>query len=106
VLPGKAGHSLGIVGRGHVEFALENLADALLAFVDDRGDDMAGRFVVELQDVFAQVGFDGFDAVSFQGLIQPNLFGDHAFAFGDALDLMLLSDVQDQLASFGGIDGP
>ena len=52
----------------------------------DRGrDDVRGRLVAQLDDVFAEISLDRRDAGRLQRLVEADLLGDHRLALGDAL---------------------
>ena len=58
--------------------ACEQIADLVLILVHDRRNDMTRWFIViDLQNVFAQIGLERLDARSSQCRIQGHLFGHH-----------------------------
>ena len=44
----------------------EGLRDVFFVEMEGGRDDVAGRFVAQLHDVFAEIGFDRHDAVGFE----------------------------------------
>ena len=70
------------------------------------GDDVIRRFLGELNDVFAEIGFHHLDAVRFQTMIQVNLFGDHRFGFDDQLHPPIAGQAADEIAGVFGIARP
>ena len=75
------GHLRRFTRGGHVQLVLEDFGDILQPFVDDRGDDVAGRLIGQLDDILAQVRFDYAQADLFQGVVEVNLLGGHGFGF-------------------------
>ena len=77
--------------------------------MDDGGDDMAGRFVGELDDVFAEVGFDYAQAGVFEGVVEVNLLGCHGLGLDDQVGAVLEGDILDDglcvLDTRGPVDG-
>src|SRR5690242_12497738 len=55
----------------------ECLRNLLLNQMDCRRDDMAGRLVPQLDDVFAEIGLDRGDVVRLEEIIEPDLLSDH-----------------------------
>ncbi len=62
--------------------------------------------VVDLHDVFAQVGFNDVDAFGLQRLVHIDFFGRHALAFDAALEVVALANVDDVAVGFGGVGSP
>jgi hypothetical protein len=58
--------------------------------VDGRNEDVAGFVVVELDDEFCQVGFQGGDTAFFQVFVHADFLGGHGL------------DLDDLLGAFGG----
>ena len=71
---------------------ISGLRPILAVEVEGRRDDVAGMFVAQLDDVFAEIGFDRGDTVRFQVIIDPDLLRDHGFAFCHGLRAGLLAD--------------
>src|SRR6516165_3220019 len=61
----------------------KSLRDLLPDEVDRRRDQMAWRLAPQLDDVFAEVGLDRDDAVSFEMFVEADLLGNHRLALGD-----------------------
>ena len=61
-------------------------------------DDVRGRLVADLNDVFAEIGLDRHDAVRLEEIVEPDLLGDHGLALGDRLGARLPADVENQPA--------
>src|SRR5271168_4607671 len=72
----------------------ECLGNLLLNQVNRRCDDMAGRFVSQLDDVFAQIGFYRGNAVRLEEIVEPDLLGDHRLALRDELGAYRAADLQ------------
>ena len=62
--------------------------------VHGRCDDVGGPLIAQLDDVFAEVGFDRRDAIVGEMLVQVDLFRDHRLALGDHLRIGLAADFQ------------
>ena len=86
--------------------AAKGIGDLLLHQVDRRRDDVARRLVAQLDDVFAEIGFDRGDAVRFEMLVEGDLLGDHRFALGDDLGIRGAADIEDRGARLLGIARP
>src|SRR5580700_6485287 len=76
----------------------ECLGDLFLNQMDRRCDDMAGRLVPQLDDVFAEIGLDRGDAVRLKGIVEPHLLGDHRLALSDELGAHRAADPQNRCA--------
>ncbi len=59
----------------------------------------------DLDDEFAEVGFDGLDASGGEGLIEFGFLGDHRLGFDDELRVRSPGDVDDELIGFFGVGG-
>ena len=81
-------------------------ATCSLVQMEGRRDDVARRLVAELDDVFAEIGFDRHDAVGFEKGIELDLLRHHGFALGDGLRAGLAQDGEDGLARFFGVARP
>ena len=66
------------------------------------GNDMVGRFAIELLDIFTEVRLDALDPIFFEEVIQLDLFGDHAFALDDRAAGLFLADRVDLLECLCG----
>ena len=103
--PGDAGQLGDVVGVGDAEVFGEEAGDLSAGFMEGRGDQVGGRFLGQLDDVFAEVGFEDGDALGFQDLVQPQFLGDHGFAFGDGAHIPGAGNFGDDgvgLTSVGG----
>src|SRR5271156_1909250 len=80
----------------------ECLGNLLLNQVNRRCDDMAGRFVSQLDDVFAQIGFYRGNAVRLEEIVEPDLLGDHRLALRDKLGARRAADLQYRCAGLLG----
>ena len=72
----------------------KQVGDLILCLVDRRADDMRGRFLGQLYDIFAQVGFHRRNAMGIQKFIQMNFLGDHGLALGHGLGIDRAADRQ------------
>ncbi len=97
-------HILGVLRI--LDLLAELPGDLVLVLVDGRHDDVARRLAVQLDDVFAQVGLQGFDVLGFEEGVEVHLLGDHALALDQGLGALGLEEAQDQLIGlFAGL-GP
>ncbi len=55
----------------------ERVGDLLLHQVDRRRDNVARWLVAQLDDVFAEIGLNGGDAICFEVIVERDLLGDH-----------------------------
>ena len=69
--------------------------DVVARDMDRRRDDVRGRLVAKLDDVFAEIGLDRLDAGGLERLVEADLLGDHRLAFGDALGAARLAEVEE-----------
>src|SRR5438067_5947703 len=72
----------------------ECLGYLFLNQVDRWCDDMAGRLMPQLDDVFAEIGLDRGNAVRLEGFVEPHFLGDHRLALRDELGLRRSADLQ------------
>ena len=73
----------------------EQVGDFLLALVQRRADDMRGRFVVvDLQDVFAQIGLDDLEAGRLDRAVERRFLAHHRFRLDDLGDAVSPRDVE------------
>ena len=102
----KRDHFRSVVGGFHVEFAHEDVTDFGFGLVDDGRDDVAGDFMVELDDVLTQVRFHNTDAAVFQNMVKADFLSQHALALDDRRGVVLLQNVLHMATGFVGIDRP
>ena len=81
----------------------EFLLDILRQKMDRRREDVRRRLAAQLNDIFAEVGFDRIDPCFLQRMVEADFLGDHRLAFGDALRPHRLAEVDDDFARFVGI---
>ncbi len=74
--------------------------------MDDRREDVAGRFVGQLHDELAQVGLDDADPGGGQRRVQTDLLADHRFGFDDSPHLSVLGQLQNQGLRLARISRP
>ncbi len=74
--------------------------------MQSRRNDVERFFVVQLQDVFAQIGLHCLDAGVFQMSVEMNLLGGHRFGFDDDLHTAFAGEVQDERRRLGPVLGP
>ncbi len=83
----------------------EIVGDLVAAQVDGRHDHVGRCLVAQLDDVLAKVGLVDDEAVSLQLVVELGLFGSHRLGLHDALDVVLLADVGNDLVGFGRVLG-
>ena len=88
------------------EFVVQQRRDLLAGLVDGGRDDVRRRFLGELDDVFAEVGFQHLVPQFFQVRVEMNLLGGHRLALDDDLGLGLLGNAGDDVARLGGVVRP
>ena len=74
--------------------------------MNDGSDDVAGRLVVELDDVLPEVRLDDVDPGLLQGVVEPDLFGDHGLGFDRTLHSPAPGDFHYCAVRLGGISSP
>ena len=72
----------------------ECVGDLFLNQMDRRCDDVARRLMPQLDDVFAEIGFDGSNAVRLEEIVEPHLLGDHRLALRDELGARRAANLQ------------
>ena len=86
----------------------EQIFDLMTRQVDGGHDHVGRTLVAQLDDPFAQVGFDDFEPFVFQVMVEERLLGGHGLGFDDGLDVSFLGDLADDLiglvAVFGVVD--
>ena len=98
---GLAGEGFGVVAGlavGGDAFFPEGGGDLAAVLVDDGLDDVGGGVAVELDDEFAEVAFEAFDAVFFEEGIEVDFLGGHGLGLGEAGDPVVPEDAEDGLA--------
>ncbi len=80
---------------------LERIGPLLPDQMEGRRQQMAGRLVAQLDDIFAHVGFDRNDAASLKMIVERDLLGDHRLALGDGAGAQTLADPEHELARLG-----
>ena len=86
--------------------AVEEFADLAAVLVDSRCYDVTRCLAGKLHDIFAQIGFDGFDACGFEPGIEADLLAHHGLALGDDRSPGIPADLQDDPARLGVVPRP
>jgi hypothetical protein len=81
---------------------LKQLGDVFLALVDRGRDQVRGRLFGELHDVFAQVGFQRFDAVRLEVMVEARLLTHHRLRLDDLAHVVGARDVEHDAVHVGG----
>ena len=100
--PGEITH---LGGHLQPQFAQERLGHCLSAQMQRRSEDVAGRFVTQLDNVFAQIGLNGLDPDLLQRRIEADLLGQHRLGLGHPGGTAPLGDVHHDLTGFFGGGG-
>ena len=99
-------NSSGIVGGRGTKLVMEQIADLMTGQVHGGEDQMIGGFVTELDNVFAEVGFNDLEAVLFQGVVEMDFLGGHALGLDDQPGLAVAGQLNDVVARRGGVRRP
>ena len=67
---------------------------------------MAWRFLAELNDILAEIRFDGCDTVFFKEVVDGDLLADHRFTLGHRFSVRTTADVQDCLPGLCRVPTP
>ncbi len=65
-----------------------------------RRDDVIRTLVGQLEDIFAEIGFNGFQLMLLQALVEMNLLAGHGFRFHQHVHAALLGEIQDEVGGF------
>jgi len=86
----------------------ETPSDVNPVLMDDRGHDVAGVISVDLNDVLAQIGFDGAKPRAFERGVEADLFGRHRLGLGHDRPRLghATTDLQDDPIGFSRVRGP
>ena len=95
-----------VAGFASFHLAREEFADFLFLHGNGGQHNMDGLAAEHLQDAFAKVGFEHFNALFLKIGVESAFFGKHGFAFHEMLDLVTGQDVCHNLAIFFGVFGP
>jgi len=82
--------------------AFEQVGDLLARLVHRRRDDVAGRLVRDLDDVFAEVGLDHFEACAFERVVDRDLLADHGLALGHHFRVSIAANFEHRGAGLFG----
>ena len=91
---------------GAAEFSGKKFADISAGEVHSREDDVVWRFFAQLDDEFAEVGFDDFKAGVLQCFVEMNLLGGHGLGLDDGAGPFVANDSEDNLACLLAGAGP
>ena len=90
------------LARGAV-FFVEEIGDLVLRLVQRGTDDVRRRLVVvDLQDVFAEVGLDDGEPGRLDRVIERRLLADHRFRLDDLAHVVACGDLEHQRVDLGG----
>ena len=93
---------MGIVIVVAEAFPFETAGDVAAVLMNDRLDDVAGMVAVDLDDVFAEIGFNGLNALCDKVVIEVDLLRDHALGFDDLFCTSFFQDIRDGAAGVIG----
>ena len=81
----------------------EDFGHIVARLVQRRRHDVIRLLVRQLQDVLAQIGFDRFQSVMFEPLVEVHFLRGHRLRFDDQARAALLGDRQDEIGNFRGV---
>src|ERR1700748_3929824 len=85
---------------------MKKLPYLLLSFMYAWQYNMAGRFIIYLLNIFAQVGVDHFNAAFAKVFVQMAFFGKHGFAFYHLRNILFLQYRVNDLVMLFGVGRP
>jgi len=68
-------------------------------------DNMGRCFPGQLDDIFTEIGFNGFDTSGGKGVVEPDFFGEHGFSLDRLGHIMFSGDVKAVVHCSLGIQG-
>ena len=78
----------------------ENVGDVVAGQVQRGRDDVIRALVRQLENVFAEIGFHGFQVMLFQALVEMDLLAGHGFRFHQHVRVALLGEIEDEVGRF------
>ena len=92
----------GLVENAALRKLRVRLAEAPFDFSDGqmngRRDDVARRFVLKLNEIFAKIGFDDFKPCLFEMIVEVDFLRHHGLALGDEARIGRAADIEDDRA--------
>ena len=87
----------------HTQPLREQVGHLLAGLVEYRRHDVIGPFMRQLQNILAQIGFNRFQMMVSQTLVQVHFFGDHGFGFNNQTGAAFLGEIQDEISNLFGV---
>ena len=78
----------------------ENVGDVVAGQMQRGRDDVIRALVGQLKDVFAEIGFHGFQLMLFQALVEMDLLAGHGFRFHQHMHAALLREIENEVGGF------
>ena len=103
---GDCGQFFGFAQIRFAEFLSEQFGDVSFRLVYCRSEYVRRFFVRYLDDVFAEVRLNRFDACMLKGLVQFNLFSNHRLALDRPTNFVRSRDAENDFASFFRVARP
>ena len=89
---------------------VQHAADLIAIFMNRRDHDVRRRILIQLQDIFPEIGFDHLDSGILQHMVDADLFGHHRLGLHHLLRIFTLRNLQNVASGiffgFGEIDVP
>ena len=104
--PRSRGHSRDVVGLGHAQVFVEQIAHLLAGLVNRGGDNVRGRLTGQLNNVLAQVGLNNLKAAVLKSLVKMDLLRGHRLRLDDCLYPTGLGQFGDIALGLRAILGP
>src|SRR5664280_661730 len=102
---GSCNHFRYVFGIRCAKFLVKELPHLGPGQVDGRGDDMAGAFSAQLDDIFAQVCFDDLQSGWLERMVEINFLRNHGFRLGYQPGIVLPGDLKEDADGFFFIGG-
>ncbi|OPZ80298.1 MAG: hypothetical protein BWY77_01144 [bacterium ADurb.Bin431] len=97
---------IGILGIGHTEFFMKDLADVDAGEMEGRRSEVGGDLVEELDDILAEVGLQGLDVVGTEKVVEIEFLGGQGLGLDHALHLLFAHELEDDGARLLRIPRP
>ena len=78
---------------------MQHAADLVAIFMNSRDHDVRRRILIQLQDIFAEIGFDHLNSGILQHMVDADLFGHHRLGLHHLLRIFTLRDLQNVAGS-------
>ena len=103
---GERAEFLGVGAEVVAPVTVEELRDRGGALVECGSEDVGRGLVGELDDPLPEIGFDDFDAVTLEGMVEFDLLGQHRLRLHRHAHVVAASDVENGRVRLVGVGGP